>query len=132
MQPGRPQGWARLPTADGRTVGVLCLPGNPLSAIVSHELFVRAAVEKMLGSPPRPWEPAVAAVGWHSPAGRRQFLPVVVSVDADGTRVVRPAHRRGSASHLVTAPAHADALADVPADLDRVEAGDLVGIRSLS
>ena len=59
-------------------------------------------------------------------------LPVVVSVDADGTRVVRPAHRRGSASHLVTAPAHADALADVPADLDRVEAGDLVGIRSLS
>lgn len=126
MQPGKPQGWARW-----NGTPVVGLPGNPLSTAVSHQLFVRPLVEKMLGLAPRPWSAAVAGEGWDSPPGRRQFIPVVVEHDAAGLRLVRPAHRRGSASHMVSALSRAHALADVPAEVGHVNAGDVVTIRSL-
>ena len=126
MQPGKPQGWARW-----NGTPVVGLPGNPLSTAVSHQLFVRPMVEKMLGLAARAWSAAVAVEGWDSPQGRRQFIPVVVEHDAAGLRLVRPAHRRGSASHMVSALAQAHALADVAAEVARVDAGDVVTIRSL-
>lgn len=132
MQPGKPQGWGRWRTASGRVVPVVALPGNPLSAAVSYELFVRPVLERLLGRPPRPWATAVVTEGWHSPAGRRQFLPVVLGSDEAGRRTARPAHRRGSASHLVSALALADALADVAASVTEVAPGDVVPVRSLS
>ncbi len=131
MQPGKPQGWARWRAASGAEAPVLALPGNPLSAALSYELFVRPALERLLGRPPRPWEPAVAAEGWTSPAGRRQVVPVVVAVSEGGVRTVRPAHRRGSASHLVSALALADAVALVGEDVTTVAPGDLLPTRSL-
>ena len=131
MQPGKPQAWALWRTASG-VVPVLALPGNPLSAAVSYELFVRPAIERLLGRPPRPWTPAVAAERWTSPAGRRQLVPVVIETDAGGVRRARPAHRRGSASHMVSALALADALAAVPADTTVVEPGDVLPTRSLA
>lgn len=51
--------------------------------------------------------------------------------DADGHLLVTPTHRRGSASHLVTSLAGAQALAIVAEPIDTVEPGDLVQIRSL-
>ena len=132
MQPGKPQGWARWRTASGRVVPVIALPGNPLSTQVSHELFVRPVLERLLGRPARPWATAVVAEGWRSPAGRRQFIPVVLGSDEAGRRTVRPAHRRGSASHMVSALAHADALAEVAADTTEVAPGDLVAVRRLA
>lgn len=125
MQPGKPQGWAWW-----QGVPVVALPGNPLSAAVSYELFVRPLIERMLGRAPRAWVPAVVAEGWTPPA-RRQFIPVVVDVDAEGRRCVRPAHVRGSASHMVSVLTRADALADVPAETPGVNPGDVVMIRSL-
>lgn len=126
MQPGRPQGWARW-----NGVPVIGLPGNPLSTAVSHELFVRPLLEKLLGQPERPWSTAVAAEAWNSPEGRRQFIPVVVEHDDRARQTVRPAHARGSASHMVSALSRADALAEVPAETSRVEPGTLLRIRSL-
>ena len=73
----------------------------------------------------------VAAEGWTSPAGRRQVVPVVVAVSEGGVRTVRPAHRRGSASHLVSALALADAVALVGEDVTTVAPGDLLPTRSL-
>lgn len=126
MQPGKPQGWARW-----NGTPVLGLPGNPLSTATSYELFVRPLIEKLLGRPQRPWSAAVAAEAWDTPAGRRQFIPVTVEHDSTGRRLVRPAHRRGSASHMVSALTRAQAIADVPATVSRVEDGDVVMIRSL-
>lgn len=131
LQPGKPQGHALWTTADGRRVPILALPGNPLSASVSYELFVRPVIERLLGQAPRPDAPAVAAVGWRSPAGRRQVVPVTIDIDASGVRRATPAHRRGSASHMVSALALADALAFVPEDLVEVRPGDLLPTRSL-
>ncbi len=129
MQPGKPQGWARW---RGRTP-VLALPGNPVSAALSFEVFGRPLLDRLLGRLTRPG-PSVAVAGapWHSPGGRRQLLPVALTTDAEGRLVATPAHRRGSASHMVTSLAGADAIAFVAEDVEQVAAGDLVEIRSLS
>ncbi|WP_435199343.1 molybdopterin molybdotransferase MoeA [Janibacter sp. GS2] len=129
MQPGKPQGWARW---RGRTP-VLAFPGNPVSAAISFEVFGRPVIDRLLGrtTPPGAGR-AVAADGWTSPAGRRQYLPVRLSSDEEGRLLATPNHRRGSASHMVTSLAGADALAVVPEDVDAVAAGDVVEIRSLT
>ena len=132
MQPGKPQGFARWRTSSGRAVPILALPGNPLSAAVSYEMFVRPVIERLLGRVPRGWSAAVVDDAWSSPAGRRQFVPVTIETDADGVRLLRRAHRRGSASHMVSALAMADALASVPEDVTSVHPGDVLLTRSLT
>ena len=127
MQPGKPQGWARW-----RGVPVLAFPGNPVSTAISFEIFGRPLLDHLLGRE-RPSGPtaAVAGTGWHSPAGRRQFVPVELSSDDQGRLVATPTHRRGSASHMVTSLATAQAIAIVPEDTHEVTVGDLVQIRSI-
>ena len=56
---------------------------------------------------------------------------MLLDVDASGRQVVRPAHRRGSASHMVTSLAAADALAAVGEDVTEVAPGDRLTIRRL-
>lgn len=128
MQPGKPQGWARW---GDRDVPVLCLPGNPLSASISYELFVAAALDRLLDRPHPGWTTAISGDAWASPKGRRQFVPVLIDVDAEGRQVVRRAHRRGSASHMVTSLVAAQALAAVDEDITDVSPGDLLNIRRL-
>jgi molybdopterin molybdotransferase len=138
MQPGKPQGLARW-----RGVPWLALPGNPVSAFVSFELFVRPVIDRLRGLP----EPRLALVertaaeGWSSPAGREQIV-LVRHTEPDGARVVpagrhgRPAEDapgtaarpHGSGSHRVSALARADALALVAADVTSVAPGDPVQV----
>ena len=127
MQPGKPQGWARW-----NGVPVLAFPGNPVSTAISFEVFGRPVIDHLLGreQPDGPTT-AVAATGWRSPAGRRQFVPVALTSDESGRLLAAPTHRRGSASHMVTSLAGAHAVAIVPEDTDEVTGGDLVQIRSL-
>ncbi|MBD5785961.1 molybdopterin molybdotransferase MoeA [Cellulosimicrobium terreum] len=130
MQPGKPQGLARW-----RGVPWVALPGNPVSAFVSSELFVRPVVDRLRGvrGPGRPSVPRVAGEGWASPAGREQLV-LVRHVRPDDVRVV-PATRapgtgvgQGSGSHRLSALALADALVVVPADVTTVQAGDEVRV----
>lgn len=126
VQPGKPQGWAVW-----RGTPVVSLPGNPVSAALCCEVFVRPLLDRILGRPEQPWLTAVAAAGWSSPAGRRQLLPVRVEGDADGHLLATPAHAHGSASHLVTALAHADGYVAVPEDVTAVAPGDVLPLRLL-
>lgn len=126
MQPGKPQGWAVW-----NGVPVVSLPGNPLSAALSCEVFVRPMLDRILGRPGRPWLTAVAGASWKSPVGRRQLVPVRLSTDTDGRLVAVPAHRRGSASHVVSSLAEADGYCAVAEDVTTVAAGDLVQVRWL-
>lgn len=128
MQPGKPQGWAVWP---GGTP-VIALPGNPLSAALSFWTFVRPMLFGWQGRPlPAPLT-AMAAQGWTSPAGRRQLVPVRLSTSPDGRLLAHPAHRRGSASHMVTALVGADAIAQVPEDVERVVTGDLLAVELIA
>jgi molybdopterin molybdotransferase len=130
MQPGKPQGFGRW--SDGTPV--FALPGNPVSSFVSFEVFVRPALRKMLGSAElhRPTLDAIVATGWHSPAGRRQYMPVAFELSGpNGVRRVRPATAGGSGSHLVTSLAAAEALAVIDQDTTEVREGDRVTVMLL-
>lgn len=101
MQPGKPQAFGRL--SDGRVL--FGLPGNPVSAWVSFQVFVRPALRAMQGGLVPSAAPLSARVvsGWRVPDGRRQYLPAVIAPDQDGAVTVAPVAARGSGSHLVEA-----------------------------
>jgi molybdopterin molybdotransferase len=125
MQPGMPQGFGVV--GEGPTP-IFTLPGNPVSAFVSFQLFVRPALEALQGLVPVPL-PAVRAVlagPLHSPAGRRSFLRGVLD---PGTGTVTPL--TGQGSHQLGALARANALIVVPEQVVRMEEGDPADVISL-
>ncbi|WP_336921834.1 molybdotransferase-like divisome protein Glp [Aquipuribacter sp. SD81] len=124
VQPGMPQGLGVLRGADGRDVPVFCLPGNPVSAMVSFEVFVRPALRTVLGERDvlRPTVPATVRGGWASPEGKRQYARVRLERSAGGGLVCEAVGGQGS--HLVADLATADALAVVPEAVTAVAEGD--------
>lgn len=108
MQPGRPQGWGRL---DG-DVAFLGLPGNPVSALLSFELFGRAA----LGRERAVSVAALAEPVPRSPKGKRQFLRGQL---ADGVVSLSG----GPESHLVVGFARANCLVVVDEATDSLPSG---------
>ena len=88
MQPGKPQGHGWVRADDGRRVPIICLPGNPVSVLVSFTTVVAPALARLAGFgtdpvegedgdlPGRPRLTARAAVAWRTPPGRRQHVPV--------------------------------------------------------
>ncbi|MEO3765584.1 gephyrin-like molybdotransferase Glp [Streptomyces sp. B8F3] len=133
MQPGKPQGFGRI-GAD-RTP-LFALPGNPVSAYISFEMFVRPVIRRLMGVEPV-HRPVVRArlAGTEpltSPAGRRQFLRGWYEHErADGgtdpdAGAVTPVG--GSGSHLVAALARANALVVVPEETTEVTPGAPVDV----
>ena len=124
MQPGMPQGFG---TIGPDATPVFGLPGNPVSALVSFEAFVRPALRKMIGATPveRPRVRAVTTAALTSPAGKRSFLRVSLTVQ-DGAYVVTPVS--GPGSHLLAGMARATALAVVPEGVEHVPAGGAVEV----
>jgi molybdopterin molybdotransferase len=119
MQPGMPQGFGSI----GGTP-VFTLPGNPVSSLVSFEVFVRPVLRALAGVPApqeRPEVVATAGTAWSSPPGRRQFVRGVLTPGERGPVVV-PVGAQGS--HLVADLAAATCLAVVPEDVTRVAPGD--------
>ncbi|MGF7234885.1 MAG: gephyrin-like molybdotransferase Glp [Frankia sp.] len=118
MQPGKPQGFG---TVDGTVV--FTLPGNPVSALVSFEIFVRPVLLRMRGfvEVTRPTVEVTLAVAFTSPPGRRSFPRVRLERAADGTLAARPAGGQGS--HQMSALAGADALLVIPENVTQAPAG---------
>ncbi|WP_405216270.1 gephyrin-like molybdotransferase Glp [Agrococcus sp. Ld7] len=126
MQPGKPQGFG---ASEAGTL-LFGLPGNPVSAAVSFEVFVRPALRAMQGARElaRPPLRLPAASSWRSAVGRRQYLPAVIDRSDPAAWRVRPATAGGSGSHLAGGLAHAEAYAIVPAEAERVSEGDLLDV----
>ena len=127
MQPGMPQGRGSI--GPDRTP-IFTLPGNPVSAYVSFEVYVRPVIRKLLGVEPlnRPTVRAVCTQQLHSPEGKRQFARGWLSVE-DGRYVVRPVGAQGS--HLVNDLAHANCLIVVPESVTVVPEGGAVTVMVL-
>lgn len=118
MQPGGPQG---IGTFDG--VPVLGFPGNPVSCLVSFEMFLRPALGSLFGSPaPRPVVRARLAEALASPAGKHQVRRGTVL--PDGTVRLEG----GAGSHLVSALAHSNALIQVPEGIAALAEGSEVEV----
>ena len=112
IRPAKPFGFATL---TGSGVPVLCLPGNPVAAMVSFELLARSAF-RLMGGHALLERPALLALT-DEPMSRRRdgtlhLVRVVARVDNDGRLHVRPIG--GEGSHLLRAMALANALALVP------------------
>lgn len=121
MQPGMPQGFGAIGPAD---TPIFTLPGNPVSAMVSFEVFVRPVLRKMWGetSLHRHSVMAEASTEWGSPPGKRQFVRARLERRADGSALVTPVGGQGS--HLVADLAEATCLAVVPEEVTKVSTGD--------
>jgi molybdopterin molybdotransferase len=123
MQPGMPQGFGSL---GAERIPIFTLPGNPVSAMVSFEVFVRPALRRMVGSDVvlRPQVTAEAIEPFRSPEGRRSFLRGIVERTPEGRLVARLAGEQGS--HQMVALAACNALLVVPENQTRVEVGERV------
>jgi molybdopterin molybdotransferase len=127
MQPGKPQGFGHL----GDHVPIFCLPGNPVSALVSFEVFVRPAIRKLLGKRQlqRATVQAVALEGVESPAGVRQYRRGVLHREANDTYSV--SFVGGSGSHLIAAMASANCLVVIDEAVTEVVAGSRATVMPL-
>ncbi|MBV9160162.1 MAG: molybdopterin molybdotransferase MoeA [Pseudonocardiales bacterium] len=119
MNPGAPQGVGRY-----RGVPVTAMPGNPVSASVSFEVFVRPALRAAMRLPvPRPRAIARLTEALDSPADKRQFRRGAFD-PAAGT--VTPVG--GPGSHLLGALARSNCLIDIPETTTALEAGEQVTV----
>jgi molybdopterin molybdotransferase len=127
MQPGKPQGFGHL----GDKIPIFCLPGNPVSSLVSFEAFVRPAIRKMLGkrSLQRATVQAVALEGARSPHGVRQYRRGVLHREAGGGYGV--SFVGGAGSHLIASLALSNCLVVVPEEDTEVVAGSQVTVMPL-
>ena len=126
LRPGKPTWFGTL--GDGRLV--LGLPGNPASALVCAELFLRPLVNAMLGLDPGPaMEQARLATSLPSNGPREHWMRAKIEI-RQGVTVATPF--RDQDSSLVSVFARADALICQPAQSGGLEAGSLVKILRLN
>ncbi len=124
MQPGMPQGAGHV-----SGVPIITLPGNPVSALVSFEVFVRPALRAAMAFPnaARPVREAVLTEKLASPRGKRQFRRGVLATEAGTVTSYGP-----PASHHLRWLASANALLEIPEDVTDVDAGATVRVWDLS
>ena len=125
MQPGMPQGFG---TIGEDSTPIFTLPGNPVSAYVSFQIFVLTALGALQGQPDRqlPSVQATVTGPLRSPPGRRSYMRGVLN-RADGT--VAPLSGQGS--HQVATLGRANALIVVPEWAVHMKEGDDVEVLCL-
>jgi molybdopterin molybdotransferase len=125
LRPGKPTAFAMR-----RDHPVFVLPGNPVSVLVTFELFVRPAINALLGLP----EPL--------PVFRRGVLGSGLTRNGERDEYVRARSRRdghsvvldpvpGQESHMIATAGRADALVAVEAGEGELPAGADVGYLEL-
>jgi molybdopterin molybdotransferase len=119
MRPGAPLGFGRV-----RGIPWLGLPGNPVSAMVTFELFARPAIRKMLGHVRLHRRPVRVTLEEPVSIGARltHFYRAIVTPREDGTLGARLTGPQGSG--ILTSMSLANALLIVPEDRATVAAGE--------
>jgi molybdopterin molybdotransferase len=127
MQPGMPQGFG---TIGPDSTPIFTLPGNPVSAFVSFEVFVRPAIRRMLGVQQmyRQLVRATLTEGITKSEGKRAYVRGRIEV-REGAYTVAPVG--GMGSHLVADLALANAFIVVPEHVTSVPAGATVSVMML-
>ncbi|GAB4321251.1 MAG: molybdopterin molybdotransferase MoeA [Dehalococcoidia bacterium] len=128
MKPGKPLAFGAFTAPDGRRVPHLGLPGNPVSSMVSFELFGRPAIFKMLGR--SDWErPVIKAITRDlvvNTDGRRFYARCIVTRGEDGRYYADLTGPQGSG--ILTSMSMANGLTVIPEDLPRAEPGDEIDV----
>jgi molybdopterin molybdotransferase len=123
MQPGMPQGFGVLGKGGNGPVPIFTLPGNPVSAYVSFQMFVRPALAALQGASDLslPQVRATLTGPVRSPSGRRSYLRGVL----DGTKVTPLS---GQGSHQIAYLGRANALIIVPEWETQLPANETVDV----
>jgi len=129
LRPGKPT-WFGTREHAGRPVLCFGLPGNPVSAMVTFQLFVRPALRALQGADPaapRPLATLGEEIGLHPQ--REQAVRCRLRIEADGVRAI-PTGPQGS--HVMTSMLAAEALALVAPGEGALAAGERVEIELLA
>ena len=124
MRPGKPMIFGRI----GDTP-LLGLPGNPVSSLVCALVFLRPALNRMLGLPePGAGERPTAQLGRDLEANdrREDYLRAKLTTDTAGRLIATPFEKQDSS--MLSLLAHADCLVIRPPHAPAAKAGDTVEI----
>jgi len=122
------------PTAFGTfgTKPVFSLPGNPVSSLVTFEMFAKPALLRLMGNP-RPVSPTINAIlrdDVKKKPGRVHFLRVRLMAAADGTVFASTAGDQNTG--ILTTLLHADGLGILPADETKFAAGSSIDVHVIN
>ena len=119
MVPGRQLGLGTV-----EDTPIFCLPGDPVTAQIAFETFVRPVLRQIAGrrNLHRSSLPASISTGWHSPPGKREFVPVRLTGSPSRGYAAVPASPPGATRLLCLA--RANAIAVVPETTHTVVAGE--------
>ena len=128
MKPGKPLAFGQIEAeinGEKRSVPVLGMPGNPVSVMVSFEVFARPAILTMLGVSDleKPLVDAVLTEEIRSKDERRHFVRVRLERDGDGYRALLTG---AQGSGILTSMVKANGLAIIPEDWTSAPAGSRV------
>jgi molybdopterin molybdotransferase len=107
---------------------VFGLPGNPVSTMITFDLFVRPALHALLGLRTAPPEPTVEATLTHnipSAPGREDYVPVRLRQE-NGVMLAEPVFGK---SNLIYTLVRADGIVKAPLDSNGLAAGTRVSVR---
>jgi molybdopterin molybdotransferase len=131
IQPGRPVVFGKCgagsPAGEPRATYFFGLPGNPVSTMVTFELFARPVLAALEGESPR------SLMFLHAPlkkeirikTGLKRFLPALLSGEFERSEVELVAWQ-GSGD--IAATARANCYIVIPEDRDRIAAGEWVAV----
>jgi molybdopterin molybdotransferase len=128
IRPGSPFSFGVVPRQGAAPLPVFCLPGNPVSALVTFEVLVRPALRRMLGRTALypAVVPAVAGEDIVSPPGLVRFLRVRLDPSATGMPLAYLTGPQGSG--ILTSVAAADGLLVMPLEVEHMAAGEAVRV----
>jgi molybdopterin molybdotransferase len=123
MRPGKPLMFGRL-----GAVPLLGLPGNPVSSLVCALVFLKPALETLLGlaRPREPRQTALLAADLKANDRRQDYLRARFAADADDVRRVVPFAKQDSS--MLSPLAQADCLIVRPPNAPALAAGSPVEI----
>ncbi|TDA65304.1 MAG: molybdopterin biosynthesis protein [Chloroflexi bacterium] len=127
VRPGHPVILGMLRRSDGKMIPIIGVPGYPVSAALTGEIFVEPLLARWTGrSPARPIEIEAAITRKiTSPAGDDDYIRVVVG--RVGERLLAAPLARGAG--VITSLVRADGLTVLPRGTQGVEAGAKIRVR---
>ena len=130
MRPGMPQAFGLIEADPDRFIPCFGLPGNPVSAYVSFEVFVRPVIRRLQGRRDlsRPRISATVEAPIDSVTDKVEFVRVALR-RRDGDWLARPTGDQGSG--ILRSLVEADGLAEVPADRDYMDIGERIVVHLL-
>jgi molybdopterin molybdotransferase len=127
IQPGRPVVFGRVPGGAGAHTYFLGLPGNPVSTMVTFELFARPILEALAGMTPRKlvFLHAKLKSEIRTKLGLKRFLPAILSGEFEQAEVELV---RWQGSGDIAATAASNCYIVIPPDRERIAAGEWISL----